>query len=313
MKIVILDAKTLGATPNLGDISKFGELTIFESTSSDQRIERIKDADIIITNKVLIDAYVMDHCPDLKLVCISATGMNNVDLVTAEKKGLKVMNAAGYSSGSVAQHTFAMLLQLTNQISYYDQYVKSGKYTQSDIFTHYGPTIFELRNKNYGIIGMGNIGRTVASIAQSFGAHVCYYSTSGKNTGQDFPALNLEELLKTSDIISIHAPLNEKTKNLIGKDQLAMMQSHAILINVGRGGIVNEKELANAIDRRLIGGACIDVFEQEPIDEKNPLLSVQYPERLVLSPHNAWASIEARTRLVEIIMENIKTYLGLKT
>lgn len=313
MKIVILDAKTLGATPNLGDISKFGELTIFESTSSDQRIERIKDADIIITNKVLIDAYVMDHCPDLKLVCISATGMNNVDLVTAEKKGLKVMNAAGYSSGSVAQHTFAMLLQLTNQISYYDQYVKSGKYTQSDIFTHYGPTIFELRNKNYGIIGMGNIGRTVASIAQSFGAHVCYYSTSGKNTGQDFPALKLEELLKTSDIISIHAPLNEKTKNLIGKDQLAMMQSHAILINVGRGGIVNEKELANAIDRRLIGGACIDVFEQEPIDEKSPLLSVQYPERLVLSPHNAWASIEARTRLVEIIMENIKTYLGLKT
>ena len=313
MKIVILDAKTLGATPNLGDISKFGELTIFESTSSDQRIERIKDADIIITNKVLIDAYVMDHCPDLKLVCISATGMNNVDLVTAEKKGLKVMNAAGYSSGSVAQHTFAMLLQLTNQISYYDQYVKSGKYTQSDIFTHYGPTIFELRNKNYGIIGMGNIGRTVASIAQSFGAHVCYYSTSGKNTGQDFPALKLEELLKTSDIISIHAPLNEKTKNLIGKDQLAMMQSHAILINVGRGGIVNEKELANAIDRRLIGGACIDVFEQEPIDEKSPLLSVQYPERLVLSPPNAWASIEARTRLVEIIMENIKTYLGLKT
>lgn len=310
MKIVILDAKTLGATPNLVDISKFGEFIIYESTDKDQRVDRIGDAEIIITNKVLIDAYVMDHCPDLKLVCISATGMNNVDLPAAEKKGIKVMNAAGYSSGSVAQHTFAMLLQLTNQIRYYDQYVKSGKYAQSDIFTHHGPTIFELQGKNYGIIGMGNIGRTVAAIAESFGAHVQYYSTSGKNREQDYPSLSLEELLKTSDIISIHAPLNEHTRNLIGKDQLAMMQSHAILINVGRGGIVDEKALADTIDQQAIGGACIDVFEQEPINADNPLLSVRYPDRLVLSPHNAWASIEARTRLVEIIIENIKSYLA---
>jgi lactate dehydrogenase-like 2-hydroxyacid dehydrogenase len=313
MKIVILDAKTLGTTPNLADISKFGELTIYETTDKDQRIERIADAEIIITNKVMIDAYVMDHCHDLKLVCISATGMNNVDLPAADKKGIKVMNAAGYSSGSVSQHTFAMLLQLTNQINYYDKYVKSGKYAQSDIFTHYGPTIFELSGKNYGIIGMGNIGRTVAAIAGSFGANVQYYSTSGKNQGQDYPSLSLEKLLKSSDIISIHAPLNEHTRNLIGKDQLAMMQSHAILINVGRGGIVDEKALADAIDRELIGGACIDVYEQEPIDAENPLLTVKYPERLVLSPHNAWASIEARTRLVEIIMENINGFLSSET
>lgn len=310
MKIVILDAKTLGITPNLGEISKYGELTIYETTDNDQRVERIGDAEIIITNKVLIDAYVMDNCAHLQLVCISATGMNNVDLVAAEKKGIKVMNAAGYSSNSVAQHTFAMLLQLTNKIGYYDQYVKTGKYEYSDIFTHYGPTIFELNNKHYGIIGMGNIGRTVAGIAQSFGAKVRYYSTSGKNTDQAFPALSLEELLKTSDIISIHAPLNANTQNLIGANQLSIMKSQAILINVGRGGIVDEKALADAINREQIGGACIDVFAQEPVATDNPLLSGNFPEKLVFSPHNAWASIEARTRLVEIIMENINSFLS---
>lgn len=309
MKIVILDAKTLGAVPNILEISKFGEVATYETTSSELTLERVSDADIVITNKVIIDEAVMQQCPQLKLICISATGMNNVDLVAAKKAGILVKNAAGYSSNSVAQHTFAMIFQLANQLGYYDRYVKSGQYAESDIFTHYGPPSFELHSKNYGIIGMGNIGQTVAKIAESFGAQVSYYSTSGKNIGQNYPAVTLPELLKSSDIISIHAPLNEHTENLIGYEQLEMMKSDAILVNVGRGGIVHEGELAQAINNQKIAGAGIDVFGKEPIEADNPLLKVEYPERLVLSPHNAWASIEARTKLIDIVIENIRSFL----
>jgi len=309
MKIVILDAKTLGLVPNIDQFSNYGEVTSYELTNPDQTIERIGDAEIIITNKVIIDKDIMAHCPGLKLICISATGMNNVDLDEAAKRGITVKNAAGYSSQSVAQHTFAMILQLTNKLQYYDTYVKSGKYVNSDIFTHYGPSIFELYNKSYGIIGMGNIGQCVAKIAESFGAKVSYYSTSGMNHQQNYPSVSLDELLHKSDIISIHAPLNDNTKNLFGADEFNKMKNSAIIINVGRGGIINETELANAINDQQIGGAGIDVFENEPISSNNPLLNVKFPERIVLSPHNAWASIEARTKLVEIVTENIRSFL----
>lgn len=309
MKVVILDALTLGDVPNIGDLKNFGELIIYDTTPPSLTTKRIGGAEIVITNKVMIDGPVMDDCPNLRLICISATGTNNVDLVAAKKKNIVVKNAVGYSSDSVAQHTFAMILQLANQLSYYDRYVKSGDYSLSETFTHFGPPIFELRGKDFGIIGMGNIGRAVAEIADSFGAKVSYFSTSGNNNKQEYPSLSLEELLEKSDIISIHAPLNENTKNLISGAQLSKMRSGAILVNVGRGGIVDEKALATAIDQQLIGGACIDVFEQEPIASDNPLLSVKHPEKLVLSPHNAWASVEARIRLIEIVIENIRDFL----
>jgi glycerate dehydrogenase len=309
MKIVILDAKTLGLVPNIEQLSKYGEVTSYELTNPDQTIERIGDAEIIITNKVIIDKDVMVHCPNLKLICITATGMNNVDLDTAANRNIKVKNAVKYSSQSVAQHTFAMILRLTNKLHYYDTYVKSGKYTSSGIFTHYGPTIFELHNKNYGIIGMGNIGQTVARIAESFGAKINYYSTSGMNNHQKYPSVSLDDLLRISDIISIHAPLNDNTKNLFGEEQFNKMKNTAIIVNVGRGGIINEKELAHAINNQDIGGAGIDVFEKEPISSDHPLLSVKYPERIVLTPHNAWTSIEARTKLVEIVIENVRSFL----
>lgn len=309
MKIIILDAKTLGAVPNIDQISNYGNVTSYDITHADQTIERIGDAEIIITNKVIIGEEVMSKCPNLKLICISATGMNNVDLDAARARGIMVKNAAGYSTQSVAQHTFAMILQLTNKLHYYDAYVKSRKYAESEIFTHYGPSIYELHHKNYGIIGMGNIGQAVARIAESFGANVYYYSTSGKNNSQKYPSVTLDELLQSSDIISIHAPLNENTKNLIANKQFAKMKSSAILINVGRGGIVNEKDLSHAISNEKIGGAGIDVFEKEPISDDNPLLKVKYPERLVLSPHNAWASIEARIQLVEIVKDNIRSFI----
>jgi len=308
-KIVLLDAKTLGQVPNLKGLSKFGEVKSYDTTLPDETASRIADANIIITNKVIIDRKVIEQCPKLKLICISATGTNNVDLIAAKEKGIQVKNAVGYGSNSVAQHTFASILQLFNQISYYDTYVKNGRYAQSDIFTHYGPPTRELNDKSFGIIGLGNIGKTVAGIASSFGAKVCYYSTSGRNKNEKYTQLTLDELLKSSDIISVHAPLNAQTTNLISKEQFALMKPSSILVNVGRGGIVDESALAEAINNSLIAGACIDVFEHEPIKVENPLLKVKYPEKLVLTPHNAWASIESRTKLVEIVSKNIEDFL----
>ncbi len=308
-KIVVLDAKTLGLVPNLEKISEFGKVITYETTSPNETISRVVDADIIIANKVVIDKDVLIHCKKLQLICISATGMNNVDLELAKELGIVVKNAVGYGSNSVAQHTIALILQLFNQLSYYDAYVKSGKYPESDIFTHYGPPTTELHNKVFGIIGLGNIGRTVAKIVSAFGAKVNYHSTSGNNIHGEYPHVSLNELLRTSDIISIHAPLNDKTQNLISDKQLSLMKSTATLVNVGRGGIVNESALAMAINNNQIGGACIDVFEKEPIHKNNPLLHVAHPEKIVLSPHSAWASIEARTKLVDIVYENIKNFL----
>lgn len=308
-KIVILDAKTLGEAPNINQISNFGDVTSYETTKAAETISNIGDAEIVITNKVVINRDVMDNCPNLKLICISATGMNNVDIQAANEKGIVVKNAVGYSSQSVAQHTFASILQLFHQLTYYDEYVKSGEYAGSDIFTHYGPKITELCNKQFGIIGLGNIGKTVAKIAIGFGAKVAYYSTSGQNNNSEFQQFTFEELLQKSDIISIHAPLNDKTQNLISTEQLSIMKPTAVVVNVGRGGIVNETAVADAITNQKIGGACIDVFKNEPINPDNPLLKVKYPERLVLTPHNAWASIEARIKLIDIVCENIEDYI----
>jgi len=308
-KIAILDAKTLGTPTNIDKFSNYGAVVSYETTAPANTINNIGNAEIAITNKVVINKEVMKKCPNLKLICISAIGMNNVDLEAAQEFGIEVKNAVGYSSHSVAQHTIASILQLFHQLSYYDKYVKSGDYTTSDIFTHYGPSILEIHNKSFGIIGLGNIGKTVAKIAKGFDANIAYYSTSGKNNTSEYRQLSLDDLLHTSDIISIHAPLNENTKNLISVKQFSMMKPTSILVNVGRGGIVDEIALAKAIDNHEIGGACIDVFEQEPIHANNPLLNVKYPERLVLTPHNAWASIEARTKLVDIVCENIENYL----
>lgn len=312
-KIVILDAKTLGDVPNLTCIHKFGDVISYETTTVSETLDRVKDANIVITNKVVLDKEILEKCKHLELICISATGTNNVDLDAAQKNGTIVKNAVGYSSHSVAQHTFASILKLYHQISYYDAYVKSGKYAKSEIFTYYGPPIKELNKKHFGIIGLGNIGKTVAQIAESFGSKVSYYSTSGKNKNQEYQQMSLTDLLEWSDIVSIHAPLNAQTKNLISKKELNIMNNDAILINVGRGGIVDEAALAKAISEQKIGGACIDVFEKEPINSNNPLLDVKFPEKLVLTPHNAWASIEARTNLLEIVCENIELYLSGKS
>jgi glycerate dehydrogenase len=310
MKIVFLDNSTVGDLSHIDRLKDFGEFTKYERTSQDQRFYRTRDADIIITNKVIIDQQVMDQAGNLKLICIAATGMNNVDLEYAARKGIKVMNVENYSTFSVTQSAFSMLFYLLNHMRYYDDYVRNGDYSKSPIFTHHGRVFYELKDKVFGIIGLGAIGKSVARIAETFQCRVIYYSTSGKNNDLDYQRVGLNELLSTSDIISIHAPLNDQTRHLIDHVAIKKMKSSAILINVGRGGIVDEEGLARALDEDRIYGAAIDVLSKEPVSEDNPLLNIRNRDKLLITPHIAWASVESRTLLIDKIYENIRKFLS---
>lgn len=309
MKIVFLDAGTVGDVPNLDSLNELGEVTFYDVTRPDETAERIRKADVAITNKVVFTRDLMESAENLKLICIAATGMNNVDREAAKDLGIVVKNVAGYASVSVAQTTFAMILHLLMDLKRYDTFVKSGDYSESPIFTKMNQNYREISGMSFGIIGLGNIGRKVADIATAFGAEVVYYSTSGKNTDQPYNRLKLDELLSTSDIVSIHSPLNENTENLIGAEQLELMKTSAILVNTGRGGIVNETDLAQALDSESIAGAALDVFENEPINSDNPLLGIKNKDRLVMTPHIAWASVEARTELIEGVKKNIEEFI----
>ena len=304
MKIVFLDAATMGDV-SFAPIEQYGELVCYDNSTPHEAIERVADCDVLIINKVLVTPELIDAAPNLKLICESATGVNNIDLEYAVSKGIPVRNAVGYSTSSVVQATFMQILSLMGEGLYYDDCVKSGRYSAMDMFTDPSVSWTELEGKRIGIIGMGNIGSRVARIAQAFGMEVCYYSTSGTGHCKDYPCLSLEELMKTSDVVSIHAPLNERTAGLIGAEELALMKPSALLVNMGRGGIVDETALAAAIDNGSIAGAALDVFVKEPVPADNPLLHVRHPERLRLAPHAAWASVEARQRLVQQIADNI--------
>lgn len=308
MNIVFLDEKTMGGVPNLTLLAELGNYTSYPVTLPDERKIRIRNADIAITCKVLIDRDIIDSCPTLKLICVAATGTNNVDVEYAQAKGILVKNVAGYSTESVAQSTLGLALALVNKTAYYDDYVKSGRYSGSDMFTHYGPVFFELRGKNLGIIGLGNIGRRVAELFEVFGMNIHYHSVSGKNTEAKYQHLSLNELLAASDIVSIHCPLTEKSRNLINRGNIHLMKSSAILINMARGGIVNEMDVVEALDNDAIAGFGTDVYEKEPMDKESPFLKVSKPDRILLAPHIAWTSMEARILLIEKIVENIKSF-----
>ena len=306
MKIVFLDAATMGDV-SFAPIAQHGELVCYDSSTPGQAIERVADCEVLIINKVLVTQELIDAAPMLKLICESATGVNNIDLKYAASKGIPVRNAVGYSTSSVVQATFMQILSLMGQGPYHDDCVKSGRYSAMEMFTDPSVSWTELEGKRIGIIGMGNIGSRVARVAQAFGMEVCYYSTSGTGHCKDYPCLSLEELMRTSDVVSIHAPLNERTAGLIGAAELAWMRPSALLVNMGRGGIVDEAALAEAINDGTIAGAALDVFVKEPVPADNPLLHVKHPERLRLAPHAAWASVEARQRLVQQIADNIGT------
>ena len=308
MNIVVLDAKTLGDDLDISALDTFGTVTVYQTTSKEETLERIQIADIVITNKVVITANMMEEAPRLKLICIAATGMNNVDLEAAKYKGIEVKNVAGYSTKSVVQHTFAMALYLLEKMAYYDAVVKDTTWTESGLFTDVSRPFYEISGKKWGIIGFGAIGQEVAKIATAFGAEVSYHSTSGKNLHHGYPHQSLEFILRDCDIISIHAPLNDDTYNLINEINLPYMKDDAILLNLGRGGIINETDLAFELDRRSLY-AGLDVLEQEPITINNRLNEVKHKERLLITPHMAWTSIEARKKLLEGIVENIRQFM----
>lgn len=271
--------------------------------------ERLRGANIVITNKIRIGANEMAAAPDLKLICVSATGTDIIDKVAAADRGIPVRNVAGYSTESVAQWTMTALFTLSMDLIHLNEAVYDGTYSRASSFSYWRQPFYELGGARFGIIGMGTIGRRVAELATAYGAKVCYYSTSGRNTDQPYPHLLLEEMLDTCEVISIHAPLNDTTRNLITAKELQRMKSSAYLLNAGRGGIINEADLARAIDAEWIAGAATDVFEQEPIPTDHPYLKVKNRHRLLLTPHVGWASVEARMTLVDGIIQNIRKSL----
>ena len=310
MKIVYLDSATVGETPMDG-IAELGELVCWPESTPEEALERVRDCNVLIVNKVLVTRALLDAAPELRLVCEAATGVNNIDLEACRERNIPVRNVAGYSTDSVVQTTFMHILSLMGNAPYFDNTVKDGTYSKGTLFTDVSRPYIEMKGKRIGIVGMGAIGTGVARVAEAFGMEVVYYSTSGTGHCKEWPSISLGELMRTSDVISIHAPYNERTAGLIGAAELAMMKPSAIIVNMGRGGIVDEAALAEVIDNDLIGGAALDVFTKEPLPGDSPLLRTRHPEKLRFTPHTAWASTEALTRLVNCIAENIRSEMGL--
>ena len=292
-------------------IAELGELVCWPESTPEEALERVRDCNVLIVNKVLVTRALLDAAPELRLVCEAATGVNNIDLEACRERNIPVRNVAGYSTDSVVQTTFMHILSLMGNAPYFDNTVKDGTYSKGTLFTDVSRPYIEMKGKRIGIVGMGAIGTGVARVAEAFGMEVVYYSTSGTGHCKEWPSISLGELMRTSDVISIHAPYNERTAGLIGAGELAMMKPSAIIVNMGRGGIVDEAALAEVIDNDLIGGAALDVFTKEPLPGDSPLLRTRHPEKLRFTPHTAWASTEALTRLVNCIAENIRSEMGL--
>lgn len=308
MKIVFLDVKTIGEDMDLSPFESLGEIHCYPFTSPEEVPERVKDADVLVVNKIPINEQTIGTAEHLKLVCVTATGTDNLDKGYLEKRKIQWKNVAGYSTESVAQHTFAMLFYLLENLRYYDDYVKQGNYVNDTLFTHFDRKFHQLSHMTWGIIGLGAIGRRVADIASLFGAHVIYYSASHKEPQEGYEQVDLDTLLSISDIVSVHAPLNEYTKGLMDQEAFEKMKPHAIFLNLGRGPIVVEQALAEALKEKKILAAGLDVLEKEPMRENSPFRKLADSDRLLITPHIGWASVEARTCLMKIIKEQIKEF-----
>lgn len=310
MKIIFLDAESLGNDVDFSEFEQIGEVVKYPRTSPEEVPSRIEDADVIVVNKVPVNESTISDARNLKLVCVSATGTNNLDKDYLAQRGIEWRNAAGYSTESVAQHTFAMLFYLMEDLRYYDDYVKNGEYAASSLFTHFGIPFHELGSTTWGILGLGAIGRRVADIAGLFGAKVIYYSASGAPAQEGYRQVDFDTLLSESDVLSIHAPLNEYTENIMNAEAFRKMKPSAILLNLGRGPIVNEEDLTDALNSGEIRAAGLDVLSVEPMTKDNPLFQVRDKNRLLITPHVAWAAVEARQRLMKIVAGHIKEYFG---
>lgn len=309
MKLVFLDTKTIGEDIDLSAYDALGEVVKYGFSTLEEIPERVKDADVLIVNKIAINEQTIGTAKNLKLVCVTATGTNNLDKEYLKKRGIAWRNVAGYSTESVTQHTFALLFYLLEKIRYYDDYVKDEKYINDTVFTHFAEHFNEVNGKTWGIIGLGTIGRRVADIAKAFGARVIYYSASGSPAQEGYEQVDFETLLTTSDIVSVHAPLNEYTKDLMDREAFAKMKKTAIFLNLGRGLIVVEQDLYEALETGEIAAAGLDVLCEEPMSETNPLAKIKDSKKLIITPHIAWASVEARNRLMQIIAEQIREFL----
>lgn len=309
MKLVFLDTKTIGEDIDLSAYDALGEVVKYGFSTLEEIPERVKDADVLIVNKIAINEQTIGTAKNLKLVCVTATGTNNLDKEYLKKRGIAWRNVAGYSTESVTQHTFALLFYLLEKIRYYDDYVKDEKYINDTVFTHFAEHFNEVNGKTWGIIGLGTIGRRVADIAKAFGARVIYYSASGSPAQEGYEQVDFGTLLTTSDIVSVHAPLNEYTKDLMDREAFAKMKKTAIFLNLGRGPIVVEQDLYEALETGEIAAAGLDVLCEEPMSETNPLAKIKDSKKLIITPHIAWASVEARNRLMQIIAGQIREFL----
>lgn len=309
MKIVFMETDTLGDDVDYTPFYDLGEVVKYNKSEPEYNQERVKDADVIVVNKIPMNEETLRYAKNVKLICLTATGTNTVDLEYVNRRNIAVTNVKGYSTQSVVQHTFALLFYVYEKLSYYDQFVKSGEYAASDIFSRFDIKFNELFGKTWGIIGLGEIGRGVAKVAEAFGCRVIYYSTSGKNSNSFWEQVEFDALLKESDIISIHAPLNSATEYLIDEDALRKMKKTAVLLNLGRGNIIREEALLKALETGEIAGAGLDVISAEPMLPDNPLLKIKDSTKLIITPHIAWATVEARRRCLYEVYENMVSYL----
>lgn len=309
MKIVVLERNSVGTDVSMDAIGKLGEMTVYPNTTAADVKEKVKDAEIIVANKVPLNENTLKDAANVKLICEFATGYDNVDLEYCKSRGIKVANIVNYSTDAVAQHTFALCFYVLEKLRHYDEYVKSGAYAAQDRFSNFDRPFTELAGKTWGIVGMGNIGRKVAKIAEAFGCKVIFYSASGSSTCREYERASFETLLKESDFLSLHCPLSDKTRNLINLDALRKMKKNAILINVARGPVVNDGDLYTALTEGYIAGAGLDVTSTEPMKESNPLSKIMDSNKLIITPHLAWASDEARNRCVSETCKNIEAFL----
>lgn len=309
MKIAVLERNSVGTDVDVSCFEELGEVKYYPITRYDEITAQVGDADVIILNKAKINEDTIGSCKNVKLVCEFATGFDNVDIEYCRSRGIKVCNVTNYSTNAVAQHTFAMALYLVEHMRDYDEYVKSGEYTASGAFSYFDKPFAELDGKTWGIIGLGNIGKKTARIAESFGCKVIYYSVTGKNSCEDYERVDFDTLLRESDFISVHCPLSDLTKDLIDLDAMKKMKNSAVLLNVARGPVVSNSHLYRALMDGEIAAAGLDVLEIEPLKEENPLSKIKDSNRLVITPHMAWASTEARIRLIAEVAENIKSFI----
>lgn len=309
MKLVVLERNSVGTDVDVSCFERFGEVEYYPNTVAENTAERVKDADIVIANKAPMNENTLKDAPNVKLICLFATGFDNVDLAYCKSHGIKVANVVNYSTSAVVQHTLLLALALEEKLIHYDNYVKSGEYGAQDRFSNFDRPFGEFDGKTWGIVGMGNIGRGVAKVAQALGCKVIFYSASGKSTCTDYERVEFDELLTQSDILSLHCPLSDRTRGLINKEAFSKMKQSAILVNVARGPVVDTQALYEALTQGQIAAAGLDVLEKEPISRDNPLNEIKDSTKLIITPHMAWASTEARERLVDEVVKNIQAFL----